>query len=180
MEVKVVLGEKLYEIGFIGAYPDGIGYGNVSMRTKNNEFVISGSATGNFQSLHKEHYALVYDFDIEKNTIYSKGQTKASSESLSHAAIYSSNPNINGIIHIHNTNMWEKYLGVLPTTDKNASFGTPEIAQEIKKYSQKDSGIIIMGGHKEGIITFGNTLEQALTILKKATLYLTKAICLTS
>ncbi len=157
--------ERLYKTGLIGAYPDGIGFGNLSLRNSSNSFIISGSATGNFRHLLKEHYSLVTDFDIPKNSISCIGLSKASSESLSHAIIYESNPKVNAVIHTHHQDMWNCYFDKLPTTDKKAKFGTPEIAIEIKKLANKSSGIIIMGGHQEGIITYGKSLFEAEKIL---------------
>lgn len=159
--------QKLYDLGLIGAYPDGVGFGNLSIRNYKNEFIISGSATGNFKNLLKEHYALVNEFNIKTNSLNCVGLIEASSESLSHGAIYKANKNINAVIHIHHMDMWEKYVNILPTTPTNAEFGTPEIAYEIAKLIVQDSGIMIMGGHPEGMITYGKTLEEAYEILLK-------------
>lgn len=156
---------SLYKQNLIGAYSDGIGFGNVSLRMKNSKFIISGSATGNIETLKKEDYSLITDFDIKNNSVTCIGLTKASSESMSHAAIYEANKNVNSVIHIHHKKMWNIFLDKLPTTNKNGEFGTPEIALEIKKLTKKDSGIIIMGGHPEGIISYGNTINQAYKIL---------------
>jgi len=50
--------DKLYESGFIGVNKDGIGYGNISIRYLvpgrhyfNNQFIITGSATGKINIL---------------------------------------------------------------------------------------------------------------------------------
>lgn len=157
--------DKLFKLNLIGAYPDGIGFGNVSMRSNDHEFIISGSATGNLKKLSKEHYALVNEYDILQNSVSCIGLSKSSSESLSHAIIYGANPKVNAVIHIHHKDMWNCYLMDLPTTHKKVEFGTPEMALEIKKYAHKSSGIIIMGGHPEGIITYGKSLAEAETIL---------------
>lgn len=152
---------KLFELNLIGAYPDGIGFGNISIRTKQNNFIISGSATGNDRNLEKKHYSLVTGFDIKNNQVHSVGLTKASSESMSHAAVYTKNPKVNSVMHIHHEQMWNFYLHTLPTTNEKAEFGTPELAFEIQKQMDSDSGIIIMGGHREGIITYGHSIEKA-------------------
>jgi ribulose-5-phosphate 4-epimerase/fuculose-1-phosphate aldolase len=157
--------KNLFEKGLIGAYPDGIGFGNLSIRNSSNSFIISGSATGNLTLLLKEHYSLVTDYNIIKNRVSCIGLSKASSESMSHAIIYDSNPKVNAVIHIHHKDMWDCYFEKLPTTRKRAKFGTPEIAMEIKKLADKSSGIIIMGGHSEGIITYGKSLFEAEKIL---------------
>ena len=157
--------QKLFKLGLIGAYTDGIGFGNLSIRYLKNQFLISGSATGNLKILSKNHYALVKDYDIKKNYIHCEGLTKASSESLSHAAVYNSNANINAIIHFHHKDMWQRHLNNLPTTSKEKEFGTAEIALEIKNLVNQNSGIIIMGGHDEGIITYGINLNKAFEII---------------
>lgn len=156
---------QLFKLNLIGAYPNGIGFGNLSIRHSNSEFIISGSATGNIKTLTKKEYALVQGYSFKKNTVRCIGSTKASSESLSHAVIFENNLSINAVIHVHHKKMWDYYLNKLPTTNKSISYGTPEMASEIKKLSNNKDGIIIMGGHPEGIITFGKTLEEAKNIL---------------
>ncbi|HAN18844.1 MAG: hypothetical protein A2X13_07910 [Bacteroidetes bacterium GWC2_33_15] len=159
--------QELFESGLIGAYPDGIGFGNISMRYDKHNFIISGSETGNLKNLSKEHYALVEAFNIKENRVHCVGLTKASSESLSHAAIYKINLNVNGVIHVHNQEMWKRYIHKLPTTNKDAEFGTPGMASEISRYAGKSHGVIIMGGHPEGIISYGITLNDAYNELHK-------------
>ena len=153
--------QKLFTLNLVGAYPNGIGFGNLSIRYQQNQFIITGSATGNFKQLTKRHYALVKNFDLDKNTLYAVGETKASSESLSHAAIYQTNKEVNAVIHIHHQKFWDKYLNKLPTTPEDAAFGTPEMAHEISKLATQEKGIIIMGGHAEGIMAYGKSLNEA-------------------
>jgi len=157
--------QRLFNLGLVGSYPDGIGFGNLSIRQINNEFIISGSATGNIPNLTKKKYSLVKEFDIKNNSVTCQGLSKASSESLSHAAVYQKNPKVNAVIHVHQKNMWNCYQNKLPTTNRKAKFGTPEIASELSRVSHPTSGIIVMGGHPEGIITYGKSLEEAYHIL---------------
>jgi hypothetical protein len=156
--------------GWIGTYPDGIGFGNISVRIpETNRFYITGSATGNIPSLDHKHYSLVEDCDIEKNTIWCRGLTKASSESMSHYVIYQSVPKAGAVVHIHNLPLWKKYLDVLPTTRKKVAYGTPEMAYEIRRLLKEISNneIIVMGGHTEGIISYSDTLGNACDSLIK-------------
>ncbi len=163
--------QKLFNLGFIGAYDNGVGFGNLSIRVDNtNKFIISGSATGNHRILNKTHYAKVTDYDLNHNYVRCTGKTKASSESLTHAAIYESSALINSVVHTHNITMWQKLINIEPTTLFAAGFGTPEIALEIKQLMNSDNiiakkQIIVMGGHQEGIITFGKDLSEAVNIL---------------
>ena len=81
--------QKLFALGLIGSYEDDIGFGNISIRVRNSsQFIISGTQTGHIPFLKNYHYTLVTSFNIEKNSLTCQGPIKASSESLTHAAIY--------------------------------------------------------------------------------------------
>ncbi len=162
--------KTLFDLHLIGALPNGIGYGNISIRaTQTNQFFITGSATGHIDELSENDYSRVISYDIEKNSLQCIGQTKASSESLSHGAIYQSCPAVNAIIHIHSESLWKRYLHDYPTTLQETAYGTPEMAYEIIRIIQlsenQHQGIIIMGGHTDGIIAYGQTMNEAGTIL---------------
>lgn len=164
--------KKLYDHELVGVYPDGIGFGNLSIREENtSRFIITGSETGRHQELSKSHYAKVISYDISKNYLKCVGQVKASSESLTHAAIYESDPEVKGVVHTHHARLWKLLKNKLPTTDPAAEFGTPAMAEEIKKLMEKKDvrieKIIIMGGHEEGIITFGRDMDEAGDVLLK-------------
>lgn len=157
----------LYEADLIGQYPKlGIGFGNISMRySKPNQFVISGTQTGHLAETGSEHYALVTGYDIAANRVSCTGLVQASSESLTHAAIYELDARINAVVHVHNRKLWETLLNHVPTTSQAVAYGTPEMAYEfVRLYRDtefSDSGVAVMAGHEEGIITIGATLEQA-------------------
>lgn len=162
--------DKLYSLGLIGAYDNGIGFGNISVRSQGNSFIITGSATGNFKKLTGDHYVSVHDCDLAKESLICTGPIKASSESLSHAVIYEFSPETNSVIHIHNMDMWKRLMDQISTTDKNAAFGTSEMASEIKKIIKEPKGkekIFVMGGHEGGVIAFGKSLDEAGDILLK-------------
>lgn len=156
---------KLYELGLIGMYPDGIGFGNISVKPDNStSFIITGSATGQFAKLNPSYYASVTGYNFEQNTISCSGQTKASAESLSHAAVYESVPEVRAVVHVHCLWLWEKLLDKCPTTSPEIEYGTPEMATAIMQLisvMKKDEKVIVMGGHREGILAFGRTLNEA-------------------
>jgi len=157
---------KLYELGLIGMYPDEIGFGNISVRSgESSSFIITGSTTGQFPKLNRSHYALVRGYNFAKNLISCTGLTKASAESLSHAAVYEALPQVGAVVHIHCLWLWEKLLNVLPTTFGDIEYGTPEMAMAIQKLVLQmritEEKIVVMGGHREGILAFGNTLKEA-------------------
>lgn len=155
---------NLISNNLMGILPDGIGFGNISIREQGNQFFVTGSGTGGIETLSVDHLSRVTHYSIEKHSLWCEGLIKASSESLSHAAVYETLPAINSVVHVHHKSMWKYYIDRLPTTDRNASFGTREIAQSIVqllKVQTFKKKIIIMGGHEEGIIAFGKTLAEA-------------------
>ena len=161
--------ELMYNKGLIGMYPDGIGFGNISIRCNENTFLISGTATGGIADLDKSHYALVTDYNLQTNSLICKGPINASSESLTHALIYECSPSTNAVIHIHNLALWNQLMHKVPTSNEHVPYGTPEMANEIKRLFEKNylcnEKIIVMGGHEEGIISFGKNLEEAVNVL---------------
>lgn len=159
---------KQYDL--IGQLPEGIGFGNISIRLNHtNIFLITGSNTGCHPVLALQHIAKINDFLIQKKLVYYDGAAKPSSETMTHAAIYEANSQIRAIVHTHHKATWKKHLHQLPTTDTAYEYGTPEIAGDIKKIVlhniKQHSGIIIMGGHEDGIITYGQTLKEATELM---------------
>ncbi|MEK6916743.1 MAG: class II aldolase/adducin family protein [Nanoarchaeota archaeon] len=155
--------DRLYNLSLIGS-KNKIGYGNISIRLQDKAFIITGSATGNLKKLTQQHYTTVIDYDFTKNFLVCKGPVIASSESLTHAAIYESVSSVNAVIHVHNLSLWKKLLDKIPTTLKAAKYGTPQLAYDIKRLLKDNAikkRIIIMAGHKSGILTFGKDLQDA-------------------
>jgi ribulose-5-phosphate 4-epimerase/fuculose-1-phosphate aldolase len=161
---------ELFDMKLLGVYPNGIGYGNVSLRVNALQFIISGSATGGLRELSKEHYAFVESFDLAQNSVTSVGRIDASSESMSHGAVYRALPAVNAVIHVHSRALFdfmraERY----PETDPGIPFGTPELAAAIGSLVLSlgaKEGLFVTAGHDEGIIAYGESAEAALALLK--------------
>ena len=158
---------KLHNRGLIGYYPEhGVGFGNVSIREGDGEaFVISGTQTGHVARTDERHYARVTRCDIRANRVCCEGPVQASSEALTHAAIYALDPAIRAVVHVHDATLWRELTGRIPTTSDEVSYGTPEMAREFQRlYEETDfptRGVAVMGGHEEGIVSFGAAIEQA-------------------
>ncbi|CAI8861673.1 class II aldolase/adducin family protein [Methylocaldum szegediense] len=156
----------LFRLGLTGQDPrryDGLAYGNVSIRLGSTAFLISGTQTGGLPQLSAEHYTLVTNFDLEQNLIAAEGPIAPSSEALTHAAVYRSGPEIGCVLHVHSSELWEKAeaLGI-PVTDRQVAYGTPEMALEVGYLVRtSDSPVIAMGGHEDGMLAFGSTVEAA-------------------
>jgi L-ribulose-5-phosphate 4-epimerase len=163
--------DKFYSLGLIGTYSDGTGFGNISVRDGRG-VIITGSKTGGIEKLTNKHYVKIIGWSLEENRVAYVGTTvEASSESPSHIAIYENYPKANAVIHVHSLKLWENLFEKIPTTSIEAEYGTPEMADEIyrlfKETNIKRKKILVMGGHKEGVIAFGKSLNEAGRILLK-------------
>jgi len=155
----------LFDAGLIGHDTrHDVGYGNLSVRYGGG-FVISGTQTGHLAATSSEHYALVTGYDIDRNRVACAGPVQASSESMTHAALYEVAATINAVVHVHSAALWSGCRDVLPTTDAAIGYGTPAMAHEFERLYRETpfatDGIAVMGGHEDGIIAVGGTLEQA-------------------
>ena len=162
--------ERLHSWGLIGVYENGIGFGNVSVRLGNScQFVISGTQTAHLSALGPESYCIVTEFNLEQNFLGCRGPVQASSESLTHAALYLHREDVGGIIHVHNPKLWQQLLFKVPTTRKEIPYGTPQMALEMFRLFEEenlaDRKILAMAGHEDGIICFGSTLDEAGKVL---------------
>jgi L-ribulose-5-phosphate 4-epimerase len=159
----------LFAAGLVGHYEElGIGFGNISIRSGDpRQFLITGTQTGHVESTTEQHYSLVTDYDIERNEVHCSGPVQASSEAMTHAAIYELDPSIAAIVHVHSKVLWDEHLNSLPTTSPDVAYGTPEMANEFRRlYTDttfSSQGIAVMGGHEEGLISIGESLEKAAT-----------------
>lgn len=164
--------KQMHEANLIGYDPKyKVGFGNISMLAPDgHQFYISGTQTGHLADLSPEHYAKIIDFDIDGNKLTCTGATKASSESLTHAVIYTLSKEYGAVIHTHDREMWYTLMDKVPTTEESVPYGTPEMAYEIirlyKEENLAQSKIVIMAGHQDGVITFGKDLDEAAEVLR--------------
>lgn len=156
---------QLFDLGLVGVYLDGVGYGNVSIRHEAG-CIISGTSTGATRILGATGYCYVSNFDIVANIVCTEGPIQASSEAMTHCAIYQANSAINCVLHIHNPQLWRKLLDRNgPSTSKEITYGTPQMAQEVAVIVQglaNPCGLLAMAGHEDGIAAFGPTIDLAL------------------
>ncbi|HRI27193.1 MAG TPA: class II aldolase/adducin family protein, partial [Chitinophagales bacterium] len=161
---------RLWQLGLVGMYANGIGYGNVSLRTTTpSRFIISATQTGHLPHLEPAHYTLIERYNILQNKVWGMGQLPASSEALTHAALYQVDAQCLSVLHIHQASLWKKWLYVLPTTYYYIPYGTPQMAMEIQRlYNQTQLPqlqVLVMAGHTDGLIAYGNSPTQALNCL---------------
>ena len=141
---------RILIIWILGSGENGVGFGNISMRIKGgNQFIITASATGEIPELEPEHYVKVNSFNIDDNAVQCIGPLKASSESLTHAAIYLADPGANAIVHVHSIDLWNEIIYKVPTTNPAMDYGTTGLAKDIFRLQHSDvfeKRIIVMAG----------------------------------
>jgi L-ribulose-5-phosphate 4-epimerase len=153
--------DRLYGAGLIGMTDDGIGYGNISRRLDETSFIITGSGTGTLGKLSAAHYVTVTGYDLEQNQVIAKGPLRPSSESLTHAAIYSQAKQVQAVFHVHHPALWNRLLRTAPSTGRAVPYGTPQMAKEVMRLiSESSVKLFAMAGHEDGIIAFGETEEE--------------------
>ena len=164
---------KLLDLGMVGVDANGIGFGNLSIRDgATSRFYITGSATAGISELKPSHYARVVAYDFARNWLQCQGSV-ASSESLTHAAVYESEPAAGAVIHGHDMKLWAALLEEeAPATPKGVEYGTPQMAYAVRdllmfREDVKRRKIFAMAGHERGVVAFGRDLEEAFGALSR-------------
>jgi hypothetical protein len=169
--------KRLHALRLIGVYPSGVGFGNLSLRrdysgfclSPRPQFLITGSQTGHLSSLTGAHYCRVLDFDIAGLRVLSMGPVEASSETLTHAAIYLANGQVNAVAHVHHPALWrELQERGFPATASTVAYGTAELAWAVADLARgKRDGLIVMKGHADGFICFASSLARVVMLLEE-------------
>jgi ribulose-5-phosphate 4-epimerase/fuculose-1-phosphate aldolase len=153
-----------YKLALVGEYPnEKIGYGNLSSRLPKKAFIITGSQTGHLAHLQAHHYTKVIDCDLKKGSVTAEGLIPPSSESLTHYGIYEANQAIQYVFHVHHPKLWEILRnGNSDFIAEDIQYGTQEMANAAHQLlANKNSGIFVMKGHEDGIISYATTADEA-------------------
>ena len=173
----------LHSLGLVGRDParyGGLAYGNLSRRLPEGGFAISASQTGDLAGPTPEDYARVSAWDCAHNRIVASGPARPSSESLTHAALYDADPAIGCVLHVHSPAIWQsrEQLG-LASTVADVTYGTPAMAAEVTRLYREQAlaghGVLAMGGHADGVLSFGQDPDAA---GRELILLLRRALCL--
>jgi L-ribulose-5-phosphate 4-epimerase len=165
----------IFRLGLIGQTPDkydNCGFGNISQRltAHSAQFIISGTQTGHLEHLRAEQYCLVIKAEPTENRIDSCGLSQPSSESLTHASVYAQDHQIQAVIHVHSPEIWRHTCTFdLAHTAADIPYGTVAMANAVEQLFQSGAvgknGIFTLLGHEDGVIAFGNNLQEAAWIL---------------
>ncbi len=149
------------------SYPGG-SYGNLSFRTKGNEFIITGTKIGLKDRLEDDCFVMVVGVELEKRLVRVYGTREPSSETLLHYAIYTARADVNAVFHGHA--LPDTKLNI-PTTRKEAPYGSVGLVDLVLEILEHNS-FIIMKNH--GFISLNSSLEKTgsycLEMLRKAKL----------
>jgi ribulose-5-phosphate 4-epimerase/fuculose-1-phosphate aldolase len=134
--------------------------------------VISGTQTGGVAETTPGQYTRLTGWDVAANRVCCRGPVKASSESLTHAMLYDLMPGVGAVIHVHLHDLWMRLLHQVPTTREEVSYGTPEMAAEVKRLLVEDdlqrTCLFAMAGHEDGLVVVGADLGRAMARLARA------------
>ena len=107
-----------------------------------------------------EGYSIVFACHPEQGRLIAEGPVKPSSEALTHGLLYALRPSIGYVVHVHSSEIWRAAgkLG-LPGTDPSAAYGTPAMTEEVRRLLKGplsgDTGVFVMLGHDDGVVSFG-------------------------
>jgi L-ribulose-5-phosphate 4-epimerase len=164
-----------YATGLIGQDPlryGGYGYGNVSQRfppyisSAQARFAVSSTQTGELPELTAAHYCVVTECWPAQNRVVAYGPLKPSSESMTHGMVYRMDDAVRYVFHAHSPTIWHAASALdIPITSESVPYGTPEMAEEVQRLFRDTQvqlrGIFAMGGHEDGVVSFGRSAEEA-------------------
>ncbi len=166
----------LHDHGLIGENEKGVAYGNISALLPTTEgrekcFLVSGTSTGKSRVLGASGYAVVTHCDVRQNYVTSYGPVPASSEAMTHMAIYMSNPLVRFVLHIHHQPLFvallrENWLH----TPSSVTYGTPEMAWAVEQLMCNQAlseGVFVTAGHTDGLFAFGSELEDTVNVIMR-------------
>jgi hypothetical protein len=169
----------LYQLQLIGEDPfryEGYGFGNISQRIppfdscSSRPFIITGTQTGSCPQLGPDHFTTVTECFSAQNRVTSTGPIKPSSEAMTHATLYEIDSELRVVMHVHSPHIRRSatQLG-LPVTTATATCGTAAMTAAVRELMTqpltRKLGVFVMGGHEDGVVSFGRTADQAGTAL---------------
>jgi ribulose-5-phosphate 4-epimerase/fuculose-1-phosphate aldolase len=162
----------------------GYGFGNISTRLKGQQFLISGSQTGQLAELSCSDVALVERIDHRTNRLWAHGLSQPSSESMTHGVVYQTLNAAEAVVHVHSPEIWQAAAELgLPVTAADIPYGTPEMAEAVRHLLLQNTPaegsdglaqvlVFAMLGHEDGIVAVGQDLirctDELLRLLNRA------------
>lgn len=136
---------------------NGVSYGNLSFRTRNNQFIITASGLPLKDNLSDDCFVLVSSCNLKKKIIYAHGIRKPSSETMLHYAIYKKRKDVNAIFHGHSQKILLSKLK-FPETKREEPYGTIKLAHAVLEVLDNNN-FLIMKNH--GFLSLGKNMKEA-------------------
>jgi len=103
----------------------------------------------------------ILSFDVASMTLDAMGPIKASSEAITHGAIYLSSSTVVAVFHIHHDTIWKKMIeDGYPSTSPDVEYGSLDMAREVQSLVSSGTTSFVTRGHEDGIFIFGDCLES--------------------
>jgi ribulose-5-phosphate 4-epimerase/fuculose-1-phosphate aldolase len=113
---------------------------------------------------------LVESFSIALNCVHSVGELHASSESMTHGAIYAANTAVKCVIHVHSRTLFDWLLKEnWPATPAGVPYGTPAMADAVTQLMAQQSQLPVlfaMTGHQDGVVAYGSDIASVFNLVR--------------
>lgn len=176
----------LRQLRLLGQDPDrydGLGFGNLSLRDpeRPDEFIITASQSSGEAEVAPEHMVRITRCNLQRFWIDAEGELPPSSEAMTHAMIYHSDPRVQWVFHCHSPDLWQAAQALaLPATPEDVVYGSPEMVSAVAElFARHHSRPLLFAslGHEDGIFSCGATARDVGGLLVS---YLAKALALPS
>ena len=145
----------------------GLGYGNISRRVPGQpeSFIITASQTSGVADAGEGELVRIRRFDLRRFRVEAEGALPPSSETMSHAMIYTADPEVNWVLHGHCPEIWENARAAgLPAISADIGYGTPGMAEAVADLLRRDRSrplVFVTLGHEDGVFACGASAGDA-------------------
>lgn len=156
-------------LGLIGQTPGRYGsasFGNLSVRDpdRQTEFVITASQSGALPEIGQEEVIRIVGCNLERFWVDAMGVQPPSSETLTHAAIYSADPRIDWVFHVRSPEISDAAGRLaMPVTEAEAPGGSPALARAVHALLdayQSRPLVFVVPGKEDGVFACGATARD--------------------
>ncbi len=164
----------LHRLSLLGQSDDayeGFAYGNLSMRSPamGASFLISATQTSGLAHTVQSDWVLISRCDLATFQVAAVGMKPPSSESVTHAMVYSADSNIACVLHVHNHDIWSHAAALgLPSTGLTTPYGSPDLAMEVSRLLREHPVrplVFTTPGHEDGVFACGVDLATTASAL---------------
>lgn len=150
---------------------DGLAFGNLSYRPEQSGqgFWMTATQTADRPGLTPAELVWISDWSLAENRVVAAGFQSPSSETLAHAATHEQTSGPCWVLHGHAPQLWHASARLgLPTTPAAAANGTVALASAIRNLITGSCGLLVMGGHQDGMLAYAPDQETLLAIVDRA------------